>query len=65
MVNQQGFEDSIIFDVEKAKNEIKGILELKVIINISYLEGFIKEPNSKVIDLKLTGHPCQLVPLNV
>ena len=56
-VNEEGFEDSILFDVSLAKNEINGILELKVMILVSY-RGLDAEANSKTIDFKLIGNPC-------
>ena len=57
-VNEKGFEEFIIFDVERAKKEINGILEVNVTLKISYLVGLIQEANKKVILFKLKGNPC-------
>ena len=62
--NVKGFEDSLLFDVTGAKNEINGTKEVKVTILVSY-EGVDAKPNEKVINLKLIGNPCSLFPLSV
>ena len=55
--NEKGFEDSLLFDVTEAKNEINGIIEVKVTVFVSY-QGVDTKPKEKVIYLKLIGNPC-------
>ena len=55
--NVKGFEDSLLFDVTGAKNEINGTIEVKLTIFVSYEEAD-PNPNEKVINLKLIGNPC-------
>ena len=62
--NEKGFEDSLLFDVTGAKNEINGNTQAKVTVFVSYegIDAKLFAPTEKVIDLKLIGNPCQLIP---